>query len=59
LRDTINSAFAFDYKNTSIRIFTVIGGKIDSSGTGSIIKLSKPSLNISGLITKLDSIYGG
>jgi hypothetical protein len=37
----------------------VIGGKIDSSGTGSIIKLSKPSLNISGLITKSDSIYGG
>ncbi len=59
MRDTINTAFAFDYKPTPIKVFTVIGGKIDSLGTGNIVKLSKPSQNISGLITKSDSIYGG
>lgn len=42
-----------------INIFSVIDGKIDSSGIGSIVKFSKPSVNISGLITKTDSNYGG
>lgn len=59
LTDNINTAFSFDYKNISIRVFTVIGNKIDSSGSGNLIKFSKPSTNISGLITKTDSIYGG
>lgn len=59
LTDNINTAFSFDYRNISIRVFTVIGNKIDSSGSGSLIKFSKPSTNISGLITKTDSIYGG
>jgi hypothetical protein len=59
LRGTINTAFAFDYKSMQIKIFTVIAGKIDSLGTGTIVKFSKPSLNISGLVTKSDSIYGG
>ncbi len=59
LRDTINTAFAFDYRSLPLKIFTVIGGKIDSLGTGTIVKFSKPSLNISGLVTKVDSIYGG
>ena len=42
-----------------IKIFTVIGGKIDAAGTAEIVKFSKPSVNISGLVTKVDSIYGG
>jgi hypothetical protein len=59
LLNMINSAFFFDYKNISLRVFTVIDGKVDSQGYGTLIKLSKPSMNISGLITKTDSIYGG
>lgn len=55
----INSAYSFDYKNIALKVFTVIDGKIDSLGFGNIVKLSKPSLNISGLVTKIDSIYGG
>jgi hypothetical protein len=32
LRDTINTAFSYDYKNLTIKVLTVIGGKIDSQG---------------------------
>ena len=59
LTNNINTAFSFDYRNISINVFTVVGGKIDSSGSGNLIKFSKPSTNISGLITNTDSIYGG
>ena len=59
LLNMINSAFFFDYKSISLRVFTVIDGKVDSEGYGTFVKLSKPSMNISGLITKTDSIYGG
>ena len=55
----INSAYFFDYKSISLKVFTVIDSKIDSVGYGTIVKLSKPSRNISGLVTKIDSIYGG
>lgn len=55
----INTAFSYDYKPLSIKVYTLVSGKIDSLGTGTITKFSKPSMNISGLITKSDSIYGG
>lgn len=55
----INTAYFFDYKSILLKVFTVVDGKIDSQGLGNIVKLSKPSMNISGLVTKIDSIYGG
>ena len=55
----INTAFGYDYRTMAIKVYTIVSGKIDSYGQGNIVKFSKPSLNISGLITKSDSIYGG
>ena len=33
--------------------------KVDAEGEASIIKFSKPSKNVSAIITKIDSLYGG
>jgi hypothetical protein len=55
----INTAYSFQYKDVSIEVFTVVDGKINAKGTMTLNKFSKPSTNITGLITKLDSIYGG
>ena len=59
LDNIINSAFAFEYVITSFTVRTLVNGKVDAEGSASINKFSKPSTNITGLITKLDSLYGG
>lgn len=59
LFNMINSAFAFEYINTTFKIFTLVSDKVNAVGTASIIKFSKPSTNVSAIVTKIDSIYGG
>jgi hypothetical protein len=36
-----------------------VNDKVNAVGTTSIIKFSKPSTNVSAIITKTDSLYGG
>ena len=55
----INSAFSFEYVNITFKVFTIVDHKVNAEGEASIIKFSKPSGNISALLTKIDSIYGG
>lgn len=55
----INTAFSYDYVNITIKVFTLVDNKINALGLAVLNKFSKPSTNISGLITKVDSIYGG
>lgn len=45
--------------NIDFRIFTLVDGKVDAEGVAVLNKFSKPSKNVSALITKVDSRYGG
>ena len=40
-------------------MFTLVDGKVNAEGEASIVKWSKPSTNVSAIVTKIDSIYGG
>lgn len=59
LNNIINTAYSFEYINTSFKVFTLVNDKVNALGTASITKFSKPSTNISAIITKIDSLYGG
>ena len=59
LNKIINSAYSLEYVDTSFKIFTLISNRVDAVGNTSITKFSKPSTNISALVTQIDSIYGG
>ena len=59
LNKIINTAYSFEYINTTFRVFTLVNDKVNAVGTTSIIKFSKPSTNVSAIITKTDSLYGG
>jgi len=59
INQMINTAFAYEYVNLTIKVFSVVDNTINALGTVVYNKFSKPSQNISGLITKVDSIYGG
>lgn len=59
LNNIINTAFSFEYINTTYKVFTLVDNKVNAVGTASLIKFSKPSTNASAIITKVDSLYGG
>lgn len=59
LNNIINSAYSFEYVSTSFKVFTLVGDKVNAVGTASITKFSKPSTNVSAIVTKIDSLYGG
>ena len=59
LNNIINSAYSFEYVTTSFKVFTLVNDKVDAVGTASITKFSKPSTNVSAIVTKIDSLYGG
>jgi hypothetical protein len=59
LNNVINTAYSFEYVNTTLKVFTLVDDKVDAIGTTAILKFSKPSTNVSGIITKIDSLYGG
>lgn len=59
LNKMINSAYNHDYINKKVTIRTIIGNKVDSMGEGTLLKFSKPSPNISAIITNIGSVYGG
>ena len=59
INNVINSAYSFEYVNIDFRIFTVVDGKVNAEGFAVLNKFSKPSKNVSALITKVDSRYGG
>lgn len=59
LNNIINTAYSFEYINTSFKVFTLVNDKVNAVGTASIVKFSKPSTNVSAIVTKIDSLYGG
>ena len=59
INNVINSAYSFEYVDINFRIFTLVDGKVDAEGVAVLKKFSKPSKNVSALITKVDSRYGG
>lgn len=59
LNNIINSAYSFEYVNTTFKVFTLINDKVNAVGTASTTKFSKPSTNVSAIVTKIDSLYGG
>lgn len=59
LNNIINTAYSYEYKDISFRVFTLIDGKVNAEGTIMLEKFSKPSKNVSALITRVDSRYGG
>ena len=59
INNVINTAYSFEYKDIDFRIFTLVDGKVDAEGVAVLKKFSKPSKNVSALITKVDSRYGG
>lgn len=59
LNNVINSAYSFEYINSTFKVFTLVGDKVNALGTTTITKFSKPSPNVSAIITKVDSLYGG
>ena len=59
LNRIINSAYSFEYVDTEFKVFTLIDNKVNAVGSASITKFSKPSRNISAIVTKIDSLYGG
>lgn len=59
LNQVINTAYSFEYVDIDFKVFTLVDNKVDASGTVSLTKFSKPSPNISAIITKIDSRYGG
>ena len=59
LNQIINTAYSFEYVDISFRVFTIVDSKLNAEGTATLTKFSKPSPNVSALITKVDSRYGG
>ena len=59
LNQVINSAYSLSYVDTTFTVKTVVGGRVNALGTASLTKFSKPSKNITGLVTQTDSLYGG
>ena len=59
LNNIINSAYSFEYVSTSFKVFALVGDKVNAVGTASITKFSKPSKNVSAIVNKIDSLYGG
>lgn len=59
INQMINTAFSFVYTNINITVFSLVNNSVNAIGIGKLIKFSKPSKNISGLITSVDSVYGG
>jgi hypothetical protein len=47
------------YINQTIKLYTIVNNKVNAYGIASYTKFTKPSLNISGIITSITSIYGG
>lgn len=59
LNKMINTAYSFEYKMLGLRVYTLVDGKINAEGTAQFEKFSKPSKNVSAIITEVDSNYGG
>lgn len=59
LNQIINAAYSFVYVDIDFRVFTLVDNKVNAQGTVSLTKFSKPSTNITALITKVGSRYGG
>ena len=59
LNNIINTAYSYEYLDITFRVFTLIDGKVDAEGTTTLQKFSKPSKNVSALITRIGSRYGG
>ena len=59
LNNIINSAYSIEYVDETFKVFTVVGNKVNALGTTSLLKFSKPTGNISALITQVGSLYGG
>ena len=59
IQKIINAAFSISYVNQTVTIFTVVGQKVDASGTGNFLKLTQTSSNVTARIINIGSIYGG
>lgn len=59
LNNIINTAYSFEYVSTTYKVFTLVNNKVNAVGTATLTKFSKPSTNVSAIITKVDSLYGG
>ena len=57
--DRLYSAYNIDYVNHTIKIRTILNNKVDAEGSATLLKFSKPSSNISAIITKIGSLVGG
>lgn len=55
----INSAYNIDYKDMTITIRTIMNGKVNAQGSSVLFKFSKPSQNISAIISRTGSLVGG
>ena len=59
LNNVINSAYSFQYVDVSFRVATIVNGKVDAEATATLTKFSKPSPNVTALITNIDEKSGG
>lgn len=59
IKKLLNAAFAVTYYDKIIKIFTVVGRKVDAVGTGTFLKFTQASPNVTAKIIGISSIYGG
>jgi hypothetical protein len=59
IKNLLNAAYQLMYVNQTVVISTIVGGKLTANGSSVFLKFTQASLNASGIITSLDSIYGG
>ena len=59
IQKLLNAAFKLSYVDRTVRIFTVVGKKVDAEGTGTFRKFTQASSNLTARIINIGSIYGG
>ena len=59
IKKILNAAYAIPYANKVVKIFTVVGRKVDAVGHSTFLKFTQQSRNITARIIHISSIYGG